>query len=176
VHLGFSGRLVRAKGPGYAVDVARALSRDGAKVRLTVMGGGELEPELRRMGSGTVRFAGGLRFADEWTRYVREDIDLMVLPHLLGDPSGTYLESAGCGVPVLGFDNIALSSLVGRHGIGWTVPIQDTAALIDMARRIVADGTGWQRARSHGLAFMADHHVDAEFRRRVEHLRALAAS
>jgi len=97
----------------------------------------------------------------------------MVLPHVQGDPSGTYLEAAGCGVPVVGFDNVALESLVRRHGLGWTVPMRDIVALADRIESVLADAAGWQEARERGLELMAAHHVDAEFDRRVEHLRDL---
>jgi colanic acid/amylovoran biosynthesis glycosyltransferase len=174
VRLCFSGRLIPGKGPNYAIDAAIALARAGLDVTMSVLGGGELEPQLRRIAPSFVRFGGGLRFQDEWTRFVREEVDLMVLPHVQGDPSGTYLESAGCGVPVLGFDNVALSSLVDRHGIGWTATVRDVAGLVERAHNVLADGAEWGRARAAGLRFMSEHPFEVEFTRRVEHLLALA--
>lgn len=170
----FSGRLAPSKGPRHAVALARALQREHANVELVIVGAGELAPEIAD--GGPIRVRGPMRFDDEWTSFVRNEIDIMVLPHLLGDPSGTYLEAIGCGAPVLGYDNVALSSLVGRHGVGWTAPMPDTSLLTDAALRILADPIAWTQARTAGLDFMSEHHVDAEFGRRLEHLRALSTS
>lgn len=167
-HVAFSGRLIPAKGPEYAVDVARRLD-----VQLTVFGTGSLASTLQSQAPEHVTFAGHSDFETQWLPTVRTDIDLMILPHVQGDPSGTYLESAGCGVPVVGFDNVALKALTSRHGIGWTVPMRDGEALAAKVESVLSDPGEWARARTACLDFMARHDFASETERRVAHLLTL---
>lgn len=166
----FSGRLVEVKGPAYAIEVARNLERLGVPVELLVFGAGALEDALRTGAPPSVTFEGVVDFATTWTRRVREEVDLLVLPHVQGDPSGTYLEGMGCGVPVVGFDNMALASLAPLTGAARTVSVGDVDALTEAVGSTLAD-PGWRAvARESGLAFMSEHHIDVEFDRRVDHL------
>ena len=120
-----------------------------------------------------VRFMEGMDFAQGWTTYVRDEVDLMVLPHTQGDPSGTYLEAAGCGVPIVGFDNVALDSLVRRHGIGSTAALRDDVALAQAAGTY-STTRAVGLARDNGLRFMEEHCFERESDRRVEHLAGLS--
>lgn len=171
--LGFSGRFLAMKGPAYAVRLARELSTAGVECNLTLFGAGPLECELRAAAGANVRFAGELDFDTQWVPCVRSDIDIMVLPHVQGDPSGTYLESAGLGVPILGFDNSALRELVGRDGFGWVVPVTDSAALFAKAKLLSSDRAAIREASSRGVDFMIEHSFEREMDRRVEHLRSV---
>lgn len=170
----FSGRLIDAKGPQYAVAAAEHLRASGVDCTLDVIGVGPLEQELRNRAGPHVRFLEGMDFAQRWTSYVREEVDLMVLPHTQGDPSGTYLEAAGCGVPTVGFDNVALDSLVRRHGLGATAPLRDDVALARAAREVLDEPGRWASLRGNGLRFMDEHCFERESDRRVEHLASLS--
>ena len=174
-HLCFSGRLVPEKGPASAVAVLNRLRDQGIDARLTVLGRGPLEEALRRGAGDRVAVHHPLSFATEWTQFIREKIDLMVLPHLIGDPSGTYLEAAACGVPVVGFDNPALAALEARHGLAVTAPVGDARSLAAVAKSLLSDAPRWLGVRGRGLEFMAGHHFEAEMARRVSHLRSLVA-
>lgn len=171
VRLAFSGKLHPNKGPEYAIAVAEGVRDLG--VQLDVFGEGPLRRDLERSAGSNVHFKGEVDYSTEWLPYVRDHIDLMVLPHTQSDPSCTYLEAAGSGAPVLGFDNAALSSLVDRFAIGWTETLRDTGALVAQARQLVQNPSEVARARGAGLALMRRHHADAEFDRRVAHLTSL---
>lgn len=170
----FSGRLIDAKGPQHAIAAVERLRATGLDCTLDVIGVGPLEDDLRRTAPAHVRFLDGMDFATGWTAHVRDHVDLMVLPHTQGDPSGTYLEAAGCGVPVAGFDNVALASLVAHHGIGVTAPLRDDDALASVISEVLADQDRWRRLRADGLSFMAEHAFERESARRVDHLASLA--
>lgn len=173
--LAFSGRLIDAKGPRFAIEAHRLLRDRGVADRLLVLGTGEQEARLRELAGPGVEFLGHVPFDREWTRLMREEVDVMVLPHTQGDPSGTYLEAAGCGVPVAGFDNVTLSALAGRHGLAVTAPLGNVDLLAERIAALLTDHERWRRHRRAGLDFMASHHVEAEYRRRSEHLAACAA-
>lgn len=173
----FSGRHTAAKGPEHVLGAVIPLLEEGADLRAVFYGSGDLTPVLRERAAewgDAVEFRGDLDFEGEWVHDVPRTADLMILPHVQGDPSGTYLESAAVGVPVLGFDNVALQSLVDRHGIGWTVPLGNTDALTAQLRALMADRSALAAASVRGREFMREHHFEAEFARRVEHLRQVA--
>lgn len=175
LRLGFSGRHIRAKGADHAIELVRRLDARGAAVTMDVFGEGELTAELRRRASALpVRFHGSVPFDEEWVPYVREHVDVMVLPHIQGDPSGTYLESAALGVPVLGFANRAFAPLVERHGVGWAERVGDDAALEAEARRLLEQPTAIPEAGARGIAFMEQHTFESEFAQRMRHIREIA--
>lgn len=176
LRLAFSGLFWRHKGPEYAVRLARALTERGVPVTLELFGRGPLEHELRSMAGPETRFSGELPFDPDWLDHVRSQVDLMVLPHVQGDPSGTYLEAAGVGVPTLGFDNAALDGLVRTAGLGWTVPLRDEDALLQRAVSLSQDRAEIDRAGAAGQRFVRKHTFEDEFERRTDHLLRAAAS
>lgn len=167
----FSGRLHRDKGADYLIGVADQMQHLG--VELDVFGDGELREHLERESGPNVRFHGSVDYVTEWLPYMRTNVDLMILPHTQSDPSCTYLEAIGLGVPVLGFDNAALQSLVDRFDIGWTVPMRDGYALASKANELLGSPHLIAAARHAGFAMMREHHADATFDARVTHVQAL---
>lgn len=175
--IGFSGRHTAAKGTDHAMAAALALLDAGEDLRLVLYGSGDISATLRERAMRhreRIEFHGDVDFESTWVRDVPRTVDLMLLPHVQGDPSGTYLESAALGVPVLGFDNAALDPLVRHHGIGWTVPLGDTAALTTAVRRLMHEPQRLRSAGEAGRAFMVEHTFEKEFLRRVRHLRDVA--
>lgn len=174
LRLGFSGRHIPIKGPQHAVQLARDLQEAGIPCTLDIFGTGPMEPDLRREAGEGVKFHGDVSFDRDWVPFVRDAIDLMVLPHVQGDPAGTYLETAGLGVPVIGFDNEALRTLTKEAAFGWVVPMRDRKSLLHKVAELAADGESLTAASANGIAFMRKHSFEQEFRRRVEHLRQIA--
>lgn len=167
----FSGRLHPDKGPEYLIPLGAQLDQIG--VELDVFGDGVLRRELEDATGPNVIFHGDVDYEKVWLPYVRSNVDLMVLPHTQSDPSCTYLEAIGSGVPVLGFDNAALQSLVDRFNVGWTVPMRDGAALARTAKALLLAPDAIAAARDAGLSMMRTHHADATFDARVEHMKSL---
>lgn len=177
LRLGFSGRHIRAKGAEDAVSAAVRAATRGLALTLDVFGSGEATARMRAIAAplgDRARFHGDLVFDDAWVRAVAAGIDLMVLPHRQGDPAGTYLETAALGVPVLGYANRALQALVDRHGIGWTVPMDDVDALAAAIAGIGRDPAGRAAAGAAGRELMSEHLFAREAERRIAHLREVA--
>ena len=174
LRLAYSARHSPEKGPQFVLDVQVELRRCGVASTATLFGRGPLTEELRARGVPGVEFVGDVDFDDTWVPQVRDDVDLMVLPHLLGDPSGTYLEATGLGVPVVGFDNVALAALVRETGAGWTVPVGDGMALAGRAAYLAEHPDEVTAAAEKGIDFMRGHPFETEFARRVEHLLRVA--
>lgn len=168
LRLGFSGRLIAIKGPEYAIRLISGLHRMGVPATLDVFGDGPLRESLRASAPEGVTFRGTLDYETEWCDAVASGIDLMVLPHVQGDPSGTYLESAGMGAPVLGFDNPALTSLIEEGGLGWTVPVRSDVRLLAKTQELIADPARIEAASGAAFTFMEAHSFERDFDRRVE--------
>lgn len=165
--LGFSGRWVVQKGVLDAIHAARASGHE-----IDIIGGGPLASEIAAKAFPGAAVIGNLDFDSEWKRYVRENVDLMILPHPQPDSSSTYLESMACGVPVLGYANAYWKRLAAVSGGGAavhpsTVP-QLSEAIVSMNRR------QWGTYRQSGLMFAASHTLEKTFDRRVAFLRAIA--
>lgn len=169
LRLGFSGRLDPIKGPQFALEATRLARARGLDVELTVFGTGPLENDLRELQGPGIHFAGFRNFRDQWLPEVRDNIDVMLLPHVQGDPSCTYFESLGCGSPILGFENSTLSPLVRDQRVGWAVAETDVDALAHQIEAIVEQPQLLVDARSRALEFMATNALEKTLQNRVDH-------
>lgn len=175
LRLAFSGRWIEQKGVLDAVEVTERLHADGVPVHLTVLGGGPLESRLRALTHPAVSVLGRLDFASEWVPLVRDQVDVMLLPHPQGDSASTFLESMSCGAPVAGYANRYWRTLHRESRGGWTTPVSDTMSLAALIASLGGDRKQIARVRQAGLDFAAAHSFDLEFRRRIEHLLAMTA-
>jgi colanic acid/amylovoran biosynthesis glycosyltransferase len=178
LHLVFSGRLIRAKGADHLLQVAHALNERGIPFRMTICGDGALKPLLAKRieKSGLenqVHLAGVLDFKSELLPLCKRSADLFVCCHRQGDPSCTYLETFACGVPIVGYANEALSTLVGQTEAGATVPVGKPELLAELIGALHAERDRlciWAyRARD----FANKHTMELTFDARVRHLRAI---
>jgi glycosyltransferase involved in cell wall biosynthesis len=176
LRLGFSGRLHPAKGAQHAVAASRELERRGVDHRLLMFGAGPLEAELRQAAGESVRFAGEVGFDPVWMDRVPHEVDVMLLPHTQGDPSGTYLESAGLGVPIVGFANAALSGFEREGGFAWASPRRTAVSLADVAERLQSDRAQIHRAAVRGVDFVKRHGFEKAFDARVDQLMRVAGA
>lgn len=170
LRMAFSGRLDPIKGPEYALEVAHRARRAGLPVEMAFLGAGPMREALQERAEGWVQFRGFLDYRTEWLNDVRDTVDLMLLPHLQGDPSCTYFESLGSGAPVLGFANATLSPLVRRHGVGWAVPRGDIDGMVEILRSLFDDPEAFLRARQAGLDLVAANDFETTTQRRADHL------
>jgi len=167
-----SGRLEPMKGAQDLLPVARRLAERGVDFTLDVFGTGSLEAELR---AGAAELGGRLRlhapvdFETELVPWMRANADIFLSCHRQADPSCTYLESMGCGVPVLGYDNQGWALMRADCEAGWVVPMARWAALVDEVARL-------DRARDEIIAhaetalhFASFHDFETEFTRRMLH-------
>jgi glycosyltransferase involved in cell wall biosynthesis len=154
--VGFIGRLVPEKGLAFFQRVIEALQ---VPVRVLFLGGGPLEPELRRWGSAR----------EPWVRVVSAPHDRVAeyvnAMDIVCAPSETarnwreqfgrmIIEAFACGVPVIGSDSGEIPHVIGDAGCveregdlsGW---VRRLSLLVeDSARRRELGQRGLERARS----------------------------
>jgi glycosyltransferase involved in cell wall biosynthesis len=166
--VGYLGRFVEPKG----LRVLTAALDRVEGVRALLVGGGEMEAELRGWASrrgDAARIATGVAH-DAVPEYLNA-MDVLVAPSLTTprwrEQFGRMLvEAMACGVPVIGSDSGEIPHVLG--GAGVVVPEGDVGALADVLARLVGDAgerarlsaLGLERARAeYALASVAGRHL-----------------
>lgn len=172
-----SGRLEPMKGAQDIAPLVRALVAAGLDFTLDVFGTGSLESEVAALAQsdpGRVRLHAPVDFKTVLVPWMRANADMFVSFHRQSDPSCTYLESMGCGVPVVGYDNAMLAALARASASGWTVPMGRPQALAGAIRRLNAARAEIGVHAERGLAFARSHDFEAEFAARMAHCVRIA--
>lgn len=179
MRLAFSGRLKEMKGVDHLVPVAAELRRLGVPFELDIFGDGSLTRQIdagiEKMGLGAqVRRHGSVDFHSELMPRIQNHCDLFVACHRQGDPSCTYLETFGCGVPIAGYGNEAFSGLLERTPAGSAVPMDQPDALARAIQGLAQDTDRLGRLARTAREFASQNTCERTFALRTEHLRGLA--
>ena len=106
---------------------------------------------------------------------ISQGFDIFVCCHVQSDPSCTYLESFGAGLPIVGYANRMWRRLSAESGAGFASPMARSTAVVDNIERLAADFSMLSRMSEGARRFAADHAFEAEFARRVGDLNAVLA-
>ena len=174
LRLAFSGRLIGGKGADALVPLAARLRKRGLDFRFDIYGDGELKQEIAAgiHGEGLqqlVTLHGPIDFATQLMPRLKESVDLFVCCHRQGDPSCTYAETLGCGVPIVGFANESLGSLVDAYGVGWATPMNALDPLADVIVRLDRDRADIAAKSRAARDFGTTHSFETTFRQRIDH-------
>jgi Glycosyltransferase len=171
-----SGRLERMKGAHDLIPTATALRDRGVDFTLDIYGDGSLREEIaqgiRNNNLGQVRLHGPVDFETELVPINRTEADIFLSCHRQSDPSCTYIECLGCGLPVAGYDNAMWSALLAESGGGWAVPMGRAGALAEKIAQLATHRDEITRCAEAGLRFARQHDFVAEFARRMDHARS----
>ena len=171
LRVGFSGRRLGIKGFEDFTWVAQQCAALGAAIDFYTIGSNEpLGDELA--GLGNLANVGELDFESEWTPWVANNLDVMLLPHKLGDNSGTFIETLGAGVPVLGYAHGAWQEMTKVGNLGWAVEWNNRQALLEKLLELAGNPGEVHAMGQKSAAFAAQHTFEHEFAKRVDHLKA----
>ncbi len=175
LRLVFGGRMIPMKGVADLVPFADVLRHRNVPFQLDIYGDGPLRPLLERQIidldlSGEVRLRGVLDFETGWVPTLKREADLFICCHPQGDPSSTYSEVMACGVPIAGYDNDALTGIIGLSDAGWATPMHDLEALADVVARLHRDRSEIAVAANRARSFAIKHAFEETMRRRTQHL------
>jgi colanic acid/amylovoran biosynthesis glycosyltransferase len=174
VRIVHSGRLATMKGAQDLIPVALALRDLGANFRLDIFGTGELDAEIaanvQSLGlSEIVELHAPVDFETELVPYLRSHADIFLSCHRQADPSCTYLESFGCGLPVIGYDNEMWRDMQQASGAGWVVPMGQTDKLAERLADVLRNPSDLSSHAAQALAFAKAHDFETEFTNRMRH-------
>ena len=167
------------KGADHLVPFAAELHSMGVPFTLDIFGDGNLAEsmgqEIKKRGlEQVVRMRGNLKFTQELLPELKRNIDLFVACHRQGDPSCTYLETFGCGVPIIGYDNEAFSGLLERAIAGMKTPMDDLPALAQATAELLGDRPRLARMARAARRFAEANTCELSFRGRTDHLLRVA--
>lgn len=170
-----SGRLEAMKGAHDLIPFAQALRARGVDFTLDIYGDGtyreEIAAGIRNHGLGQVQLHSPVDFETVLVPINRTEADIFISCHRQSDPSCTYVESLGCGVPIVGYGNAMWSDLASESGGGWVVPTGDVGALADRVRYLSKHRDEIAVCALSGLQFARSRDFVTEFCRRMDHAR-----
>jgi colanic acid/amylovoran biosynthesis glycosyltransferase len=176
LRLVYSGRYEPMKGSLDAVQAAVACQRMGLDVEMDTWGQGGLAPQMRAvaaMSAGRIRVHDTIAFPDLVQQ--THAADVFVCCHIQGDPSCTYLESMGAGLPVAGYANAMWNAMApdSRAGVisARNTPQALAQSIVDLVRKPMA----LEEASFAAQAFASAHAFEIEFERRTDAINAALA-
>jgi colanic acid/amylovoran biosynthesis glycosyltransferase len=175
----FSGRLEAIKGPLHLVKAAALCKARGLLFELHIYGQGSqqkaMEEAIAEHGlDGTVLLHGAVPYPELVNR--AKDCDVFVCCHLQADPSCTYLESLGCGLPIVGYGNAMWRGLHEHSGAGIVTKEGDASEMADALCRLIRDGDQVDRLSLRAMEFAREHTYEIEFSRRTDSLEEILGS
>lgn len=171
----FSGRYENFKGAADCIRVATACQRRGLDVELHTYGQGSQRDAMLRLARAApsperIHVHGAIPYPELVQR--ARGFDLFVCCHVQSDPSCTYLESFGCGLPIVGYANRMWSRLQQVSGAGYVSPMHDPEAVAADVARLLNDPAGLADLSRRARAFALEHSFEREFARRTDSLNA----
>jgi glycosyltransferase involved in cell wall biosynthesis len=172
IRLLFSGRYEPIKGSLDAVKVAVAALDAGLDVELHTYGQGSLRHAMAALaaerGRGRVFVHGPIPYPELITR--SREFDLFVCCHVQSDPSCTYVESFGAGLPIVGYANRMWRHLQPDARCGAQAPIGDVQALVAAIRRYANDPVLLAEHSHLAREYAQAHCFEREFEKRIADL------
>jgi glycosyltransferase involved in cell wall biosynthesis len=169
----FSGRFERMKGADDAVRVAVECLRRGLDIEMHFFGQGSLRGEMELI-AATAQRPGRIFIHDAvpYTELVTASrtFDLFVCCHIQSDPSCTYLESFGAGLPIVGYANRMWRRLRETSGAGFASPMGSPEKVVDDVEKVLLNSDVLPAMSEKALAFARQHCFELEFRKRIDAL------
>lgn len=170
----YSGRYEPIKGAVDVVRVGLEALRQGLDIELHTYGQGAQGDEMRSLAAashGRIQVHDAVPYPTlvELSR----GFDVFVCCHVQSDPSCTYLESFGSGLPIVGYANRMWRGLRRAANLGVESPMRQPRQVVEALRMYSSQP---QRLRADSLAarsFARDHNFEAEFGKRIDDLNAV---
>jgi len=166
----YSGRYEPLKGTVDAVKVGMECLRRGLNIEMHFYGQGSQKAKMQSIATDSrMHIHDAIPYPD--LVKLSRTFDLFVCCHIQSDPSCTYLESFGAGLPIVGYDNRMWRGLLKASGAGYASPMgKPTKVVDDIAKLITARELDELSARA--LEFAKRHTFEIEFQKRVDALNA----
>lgn len=171
----FSGRYEPIKGAADTVLVAIECLKRGMNVEMHCYGQGSLRSEMVSLAASY----DGIHIHDAipYPELVKLSytFDVFVCCHIQDDPSCTYLETFGGGLPIIGYGNRMWLRLNGESKVGFCSPIGDINAVADQVQILATDFEKLAEMSRLARQFAINHTFENEFARRTDAINAALA-
>jgi glycosyltransferase involved in cell wall biosynthesis len=169
----FSGRYEHLKGTDDAVEVVIECLRRGLDVEMHFYGQGSLKSAMQaRAAQAAVPGRIHIHDAIPYPELVEKsrDFDIFVCCHRQSDPSCTYLESMGAGLPIVGYDNRMWKRLAADSGAGLASKMGQPGLVADDVERLAKDTALLDAMSGRARHFAVEHTFEREFDLRMRSL------
>lgn len=156
--------------------VAIECGKRGLDIEMPCYGQGPLRGEMDRLaGQAATHAQIHIHAAIPYPELVERSrtFDLFVCCHVQGDPSCTYLETFGSGLPIVGYANRMWRRLCAESRVGFASPIGQPDAVADAVGRLAADDVTPSEMSRRARSFAAEHSFEKEFARRRDAINAV---
>lgn len=167
--IGISGRLIDIKGAQYIPALSKFLYELDPEIEIYIMGDGEHRELIINESAPNVKYKGFMPYKEEWEPFVEKNINIMAFLYVQGDPSMTYFESLGRGVPLVGFSNITLDYLVSQK-CGWSVERKNPEALARKIYWVNQNRKILENTSRNAIDYMSKNLYSKNVSLRMEHL------
>ena len=168
----YSGRYESIKGTLDVVSIALQCIQLGLNIELNCYGSGSLKDEMRSLAGRAP--AGSINIFDSipYPELVRKsyESDLFICCHIQSDPSCTYLESFGAGLPIVGYGNRMWKRLCIASQAGAYSPIGDQQHVVRTIRELIRDAQNINDLSNRAREFALAHTFENEFKLRTDDL------
>jgi colanic acid/amylovoran biosynthesis glycosyltransferase len=168
----YSGRYEPMKGALDAVKVAVAALDRGLDVEMHCYGQGSQQGGMTALaasrGQGRIHVHTAISYPELIER--SREFDLFVCCHTQNDPSCTYLESLGAGLPIIGYANRMWRHLHAAAGLGEVAPMGDVVGLADHIASYAKDPDRLADESRRARAFALEHCFEREHDKRIADL------
>jgi colanic acid/amylovoran biosynthesis glycosyltransferase len=171
----FSGRYELIKGACDVVRVGLACLKRGLDVEMRCYGQGGLRPEMDRLvatasASGKIEVHNSVTYP-ELVELAR-GFDVFVCCHIQNDPSATYLEAFGSGLPIVGYGNRMWRRLSEESRVGCWSPLHQPERVADDIQNLISNDSMLATMSRRARQFALDHEFKKEFALRIDDLNS----
>jgi colanic acid/amylovoran biosynthesis glycosyltransferase len=174
----YSGRYEHMKGATDAVEVAIECLRSGLDVEMHCYGQGGLRETMVQMAeqapvAGRIFIHDAIPFPELAAR--SREFDLFVCCHIQSDPSCTYLESLGAGLPIVGYANRMWKRMNSASGAGVAASMHKPQNVARSVHQLAASLPLIRDMSKRAREFALAHTSEQEFSKRVRGINAMLA-
>lgn len=176
IRLLFSGRYEAMKGALDAVRVGVECLRRGLDIEMHCYGQGTLQGQMLKIAATSA--APDRIHIHEAIPYpqlvkISRTFDLFVCCHIQNDPSCSYLESMGAGLPIVGYANRMWERLSATSGVGHCSPIGNPALVADDVQRLAGNPAEMAAMARQAAKYAREHCFEVESRKRIDAINSM---
>jgi colanic acid/amylovoran biosynthesis glycosyltransferase len=170
----YSGRYEPMKGALDAVKVGLECIRRGLPIEMQCYGQGSQMVAMSNLAAKSpIKVHPAISYPD--LVKISRTFDAFVCCHIQNDPSCTYLESMGAGLPIVGYDNRMWKGVLSASSAGYASPMHRPGRVADGIAAL-SHPAQLRNLSVKALAFAKSHTFEKEYQKRVDAINSAVAA